>query len=105
MKGFAGGETPRYFQWLRHKNLLITSGKPDADYLWLHQLCNSKAALWAYNTTCRMANKLIGFSDETTETLWRGMLNNFDEIPNQYWRSLASSGEPASKKRYQEDDV
>lgn len=100
MKSFAGSETPKYFQWLRDKGLLITTGKLDADYAWLHQLSNSKAALWAYNTTCQMANKLIEFGDETTKTLWRGMLDNFQEIPDQYWRSLIPSSKPTSKKKY-----
>ncbi len=90
MKSLDTTNPPKYFKYLRDKNLLISTGKTEVDYVWLHQLSNSKAALWAYNTACRMANGLIDYADDNTKTFRSGLLGNFEEIPENYWETIIS---------------
>lgn len=85
-------ETPKYLSYLRGKNLLYANDKPDDYFIPTPQYCNSKAALWAYNTACQMATGLIELSDAKTKNFWQPVvLSNFREIPELYWRSLVSS--------------
>jgi hypothetical protein len=91
-----GGEMPKFAEHLKDKNLLMTSGTPGVGLAGglLTELCSAKAALWAYNTTCQMATNLIQLADDTTKQLWQGMLDNFREIPDQYWKSLIPASKP-----------
>lgn len=99
MQAYTLGEGPAYFKQLSDRGLLLTSGKAAAPYIWLHNMSNSKAALWAYNTACRMAKKLMEFADEATRQMWQGMLENFAEVPDDYWKSIVTTSNGTSPEK------
>jgi len=68
-------EERRYYKHLNNKKLLLTSVSS-----FTGKVSNAKAALWAYNTTCDMAHKLIEFGDDRTKIHWGSMLSNFTKI-------------------------
>ncbi len=67
----------KYFKYLKRKNLLMS---PNRNVSSFDQLCNTKTARWAYNTTCKTAHKLIEFSDDNTKKLTKYLLYNFREL-------------------------
>jgi hypothetical protein len=88
MRRYHRGDEPQYFKILSERGALLVSPHPDADFAWVMKILTSKGALWAYNTACRMAKRLIELADEQTQMVWRPMLGNFKEIPDDYWRKL-----------------
>lgn len=67
-------EEKKYFKFMNNKKLLIPLNA------FTQKISNRKSALWAFNTTSKMAHKLIELSDKRTQILWGSMLSNFNEI-------------------------
>jgi hypothetical protein len=70
------GKGPSYFKFLGQKTVLLP---PEHD--WLSRICTTKGALWAHNTVCKMAQKLIELADDRTREFVGHALENFNIIP------------------------
>ncbi len=92
MKELPRDKYPRYYRWLEGKGILLDSGKkPGFGFAlgWFCDALSTKTAWWAYNTACKMANKLIEISAQETKAFWETLTaDNFKEIPEQYWKTL-----------------
>lgn len=72
-----GCDEKNFFKYLKTNKLIINTATHMVD---VDAMSNTKAALWAYNTACHTAYKLMEFADENTKKLWCNMLSNFQEI-------------------------
>ena len=69
--------------YLRSKSLLSYNEEHDDYILAVPQFFNSKAALWAYNTSCQMVQQLRAFNNHEPYTNFETVLSedNFPTIP------------------------
>ncbi len=99
MRHYHRDNEPKYFKILSERDALLSSPHPDADFAWVFKIFNSKGALWAYNTACRMAKELLRLADQQTQGVWSQMVDiNFREIPGDYWKRIIEESTNLSKE-------
>lgn len=87
MKAYKIGDMPKCVRPLFERGMLLTPANKEVYSLWVDEVSCSKAALWAHNTACRMANRLIEMADDKTRQQW-GDGKGFSEIPEDYWKTI-----------------
>jgi len=75
------GQTPGYIAHLQERRIVLATGKPSADYAWVHKLSCSEGIRWANNTTCRLVHAFAEMVPEGEAVpLLQTLANNFSEI-------------------------
>ena len=68
---YVPGEGPSFIKTLKNQNLLlIPPDDQDRDYPWVHMLCTSKAAIWAFNLSCEITKKMSTFEESVIPKGW-----------------------------------
>ena len=87
---------PDYLRALATRRLLIEPPRSTGSLGWPDNLCSAKVALWAHTTACRMAKALMAKADGATRQVYGDLMNNFQEIPEDLWKTILAEPDGTS---------